>query len=150
MSRSEDRAKIVDLCLRLLARREHSAQELLQKLTARGFDAGLTREVIDALQARGWQDDARFVESFVRSRLQRGHGPLKVRFELRGKGVDDAVIEAVLAELAPDWFEAAARACRHKFGDGPASDRNEYARRWRFLAQRGFDSEQIRSVLDKP
>ncbi len=121
----------------------------MRKLTGRGFDAELCRTVVDDLKNRGWQSDARFAESFVRSRIQRGHGPVKVRFELRAKGVDDPVIDAVLAELAPDWQAVAEQACQRKFGDAPIANRNDYARRWRFLAQRGFDSEQIRSVLDE-
>jgi len=133
----------------LLARREHSAAELRRKLAARGCDPALAAEVIEALRADGWQSDVRFADSFVRSRVERGHGPLRVRFELRRRGIADAVIEAVLAEQDPDWTALARRVCRRRFGDGPARDRGDYARRWRFLAQRGFDSDQIRSVLDE-
>lgn len=109
----------------------------------------MVREVIAELQQSGWQSEARYVESFIRSRAERGHGPVKIRTELRAKGVDAALIEAILGEMAIDWSEIAKRAYRRKYGETPIGDYNDYGRRWRFLAQRGFESDQIRSLLDE-
>jgi len=43
--------------LRLLARREHSQQELLNKLALRGFEQDDAQPVIDEMAEQGWQDD---------------------------------------------------------------------------------------------
>jgi len=118
------------------------------KLKARGLDEACAREVIAELQAAGWQDERRFVESFIRSHCQRGQGPVKIRFELRQKGIDDSLIEDVLSDLDIDWAEQARKLYSRKYGDQPIPDRNEYGRRYRFLAQRGFGTEQIRTLLD--
>ncbi|WP_407635332.1 regulatory protein RecX [Methylohalobius crimeensis] len=133
--------------MKLLARREHSARELLWKLRGRGFPENLAQAVIEELQAAGWQDERRFVESFIRARSERGHGPVKIRFELRQKGIEDGLIEQVLAELAIDWEQVLETVYRRKFGERPVQSRNEYGKRYRFLAQRGFETEQIRSLL---
>ncbi len=57
----------------LLARREHSVVELLEKLGQRFPDqAALMEEVVAGLRAEGLQSDRRFAESYARLRLDRG------------------------------------------------------------------------------
>ena len=112
------------------------------------MDESLAREVIADLQESGWQSERRFVESFIRSRHERGHGPLKIRFELRQKGIGDSLIEEVMSDLDLDWAALAQTLYHRKYGRQPITDRREYGRRYRFLAQRGFETEQIRTLLD--
>jgi SOS response regulatory protein OraA/RecX len=78
----------------LLARREHARTELGRKLSQRGFSESLVGEVLDALEAENLLSDRRFTESFVEQRMARGQGPLKIRHELRERG-----ISAELAKL---------------------------------------------------
>ena len=42
--------------------------------------------------------DARFAESFVRVRSERGQGPLRIRAELRERGVTDVLVDEVLTD----------------------------------------------------
>jgi len=65
-----------------LARREHSEVELRRKLTTRGFDADLVETTLADLVAENLLNNARFAESFVYSRFQRGTGPQKIHAEL--------------------------------------------------------------------
>ena len=58
---------------------------------------------VNALVAEGLLSNARYAESFIHSRFQRGQGPQKIRAELRERGVDDALIEAGLELYAPHW-----------------------------------------------
>ncbi|MGQ4878463.1 regulatory protein RecX [Billgrantia sp. LNSP4103-1] len=140
-----------DDAIRLLARREYSRAELVQRLGARGHSAETIAACLDELGAEGLQSDARFAESFLRSRVLRGQGPLKVRAELERRGVERALIAAVLAEAEReggiDWFELAADALARRFSHSHDSPR-ERARRERFLASRGFDFEQVRHALE--
>ena len=53
--------------LGLLTRREHSRQELARKLINRGVEAQEASAAINRLAEAGWQDDARFAASLVRS-----------------------------------------------------------------------------------
>src|SRR5688572_13007666 len=61
--------------LGFLVRREHSRKELTRKLTSRGLDATEAAAAVERLAGEGWQDDARFAESLVRSRAGNGYGP---------------------------------------------------------------------------
>ena len=69
---------IKNICLRLLARREHSKKELLQKLVSKGFNKILAANIINELVQEGWQDDLRYAENYARSRLLKGYGPARI------------------------------------------------------------------------
>ena len=137
------------MAMDLLSRREHSRRELVQKLTARGVDGQECEQVVDQLAAEGLQNDARFAESFINSRVDRGSGPVKIRHELDQRGVSSELIDTCLLDLAADW-SALARSVRQKrFGSEQPVDYKEKARQARFLQQRGFTAEQAMGAMDK-
>ncbi|VAW75766.1 Regulatory protein RecX [hydrothermal vent metagenome] len=132
----------------LLARREHSERELGLKLVRRDNDAAVIDAVLAQLVNEGYLSNARFAEVFVRSRHGRGVGPLRIRAELRQRGVDDHLVEEAFRELSADWFDAARRQRDKRFGLVPPQDIQERARQMRFLQQRGFNGEQARAAID--
>jgi len=134
--------------LELLARREHSRSELERKLAARGFSEEVRAHALDELERSGSLADARFTDSFVRSRVAKGQGPQRIRAELAQRGIDSAEADDGLAAAAVDWL-ATIRAVRAKrFGPELPRDYAERARQARFLKYRGFDSAQIRAALE--
>ncbi len=133
--------------LRLLARREHSVLELRRKLAQRGFGDGLLETVLDDLVTHNLLSDHRFAEVYARTRIERGYGPLRIRAELRERGIDAALAAAALEAEAPDWTECAREARLRRFGEDAPADYREKARQMRFLQQRGFDGDQIRAAL---
>ena len=139
----ETRKKAMDY----LARREYGQQELEQKLIAAGFEAVIATDVVHKLSDEGLQDDRRFIESFVQSRINQGKGPVRVRQELGERGVDVGQIEAVLEDVAEDWFALARQIRNKKFGSELPRDFTEKARQMRFLQYRGFESAQIQAAV---
>jgi regulatory protein len=134
--------------LELLARREHSRRELTRKLAARGFPDDVLSPVLDELERSGALADARFTDSFVRSRISKGQGPQRIRAELAQRGIADQEADDVLRGADVDWL-ATIRAVRAKrFGPELPRDYAERARQARFLQYRGFDSAQIRAALE--
>lgn len=128
--------------LNLLARREHSTRELRAKLGARGIAPELVDQVTAALASEGLLNEGRFVEAYVRSRVERGYGPLKIEAELQARGIRDG-----LDRNAVDWVALARGARIKRFGPGDPGDFRERARQMRFLQQRGFDGGQISAVF---
>jgi regulatory protein len=139
----EARKKAMDY----LARREYGQQELEQKLIAAGFEAVIATDVVHKLSDEGLQDDRRFIESFVQSRINQGKGPVRVRQELGERGVDVGQIEAVLEDVAEDWFALARQIRNKKFGSELPRDFTEKARQMRFLQYRGFESAHIQAAV---
>mgnify|MGYP003635309856 CR=1 FL=1 len=139
-----------DIAIGLLARREYSRAELAQRLKKKAFDDTAIDECLDALAEQGLQSDARFAASFVRSRILRGQGVIRIKGELRQRGVDQETLNAAFEEVEEgeqiDWFELARETLARRF-DSPGETPKERARRERFLASRGFDFEQIRYAL---
>ncbi|PWG60962.1 RecX family transcriptional regulator [Spiribacter halobius] len=133
--------------MRLLARREHSRRELARKLGQRGHPAPVIGRALDELAAENLQSDARFAEAYVRSRLERGYGPVRIEAELGERGVDAALVRPLLEADDDEWIERCREAHARRFGHAPG-DLRERARQTRFLANRGFSASQIRRTLE--
>jgi len=144
---ARDPVRVRAVALRLLARREHSTRELTSKLTARGYEQQTVAAVIEALADRNLVSDGRFVDEFVASRVRRGSGPVKIREELRSRGVAESLVDAALSEQRGEWLTNAEAVRRKRFGAPLPQDFAERAKQARFLQQRGFSGEQIRQVL---
>ncbi len=140
-------ANPLDAGLKLLARREHSVSELRGKLAGRGYDPSAIEAALNELVERGLLSDQRFAEAFLRSRRERGQGPLKIRAQLMQRGVQSGLIDAALSGAEVDWDQCAAAARRRRFGDSAPAGRAELARQARFLQGRGFSSGQVASAL---
>lgn len=134
--------------MNLLARREHSLGELRRKLGRRFADSDAVEEQLLRLAGEGLQSDERFAESFVRQRVSRGQGPLRIERDLHQRSVTPAIICAALAEAQVDWRDLAAAVLKKRFGPDPAVDARELARRARFLQYRGFSGEHYWQLLD--
>jgi len=143
-----DEAAGTRIALELLARREHSRRELMRKLAARGFSDDVVSQVLDDLERTGALANARFTDSFVRSRIGKGQGPQRIRAELAQRGITNDEADGVLRAADVDWL-ATIRAVRAKrFGPELPRDYAERARQARFLQYRGFDGAQIRAALE--
>ncbi len=147
MSEGDPSALAERLALKLLATREHSRLELIRKLAARGFGEADVAPVLERLIAEGSLNESRMAELYVAERVRKGYGPLRIRRELKDKGLSDSAIEPHLDFMARDWPERLALVHDRRFGPGAPSDLQELARRARFLEQRGFPTEAIRRFL---
>ena len=130
-----------------LARREYGREELEAKLTTAGFDAAVAADAVDSLAADGLQCDRRFAEAFVLSRVRRGKGPVRIRVELRERGIGDSLVAEALEAAETDWRRLAIDTRRRKFGDDVPKDFADKARQMRFLQYRGFETDQIQAAV---
>lgn len=132
--------------MRLLARREHSQRELLDKLNLRGFERDEVAPVIADLAEQNWQNDDRFAECYVRQRIANGYGPMRIRYELQQRGITEIDLDAQ-AELQGGWQNLALDAYLGKYDGETSLPANEWLKRSRFLQQRGFSGEMIKRVM---
>ena len=139
----EARKKAMDY----LARREYGRVELNKKLLQFGFEPDVAASAVGQLRDDGLQDDRRFAESFLQSRISQGKGPIRTRLDLGERGLDEALIEEVLDDSAADWAELATEVRLKKFGTAEPRDFKEKARQMRFLQYRGFEQEHIQAAL---
>lgn len=135
-----------DKALGLLARREHSRKELKTKLRQGGYEGEETVDAIDRLGEQHYQDDDRFAEVLLRSRIGQGYGPMRLRVELKSHGLADARIRELMDEAEVDWDASAAAQLRRRYGGAGTSDPAERNRRAQFLLRRGFAAATVRRV----
>lgn len=132
--------------IRLLARREHSRLEVRRKLARRGHAAQVVEDALAALAEQGLQSDARFAASYVRVALARGQGPVKVRADLRSRGIDADGADQAL-DIGADWTQLARDVRSKRFGEQAPESRREAARQGRFLVGRGFPADVVADLL---
>lgn len=136
-----------DYAVMLLARREYSRAELKERMARRDYAPEHIEAVLDDLSERGLQSDERFAEMFVRSRILRRQGARRISMDLNMRGVEQHIVQRVLAEADVDWFALACEALAARF-KAPADDFKAKARQQRFLASRGFDAAQCWHALE--
>ena len=129
--------------LRLLARREHSRQELARKLSARAETPQALEFLLSDLEKRKQLSDDRFASERARV-LSRKYGAARIRQDLKAKGVP----EELASRFSPSSDELQkAKAILERKYRLPATTREEKAKRMRFLQSRGFSSDVIFSLL---
>jgi len=148
-------ATVSDKALELLARREHSRVELKEKLRRReyGYPAEYIETVLNDFADRNLQSDERFAEVYVRSRVGRGYGEIKIRAELQSRGVGGDTISLALEASDADWYDNADAALQKKFliGINAENLRSQKFRgkMQRFLQNRGYNPDQIISAVNR-
>ncbi len=130
-----------------LARREHSRQELAQKLQRRDHPQQIIDRVIGELHDAGLQSDSRFAESYLRSRVAKGDGPIKIRAALQQRGVAEPMVDTCMAAADVDWHQQLRAAWHKKYHGEAADDARGKARQLRFLQSRGFPADLIFSLF---
>jgi regulatory protein len=152
-----------EAALRLLAHRARSRVEIRRRLQRREISESAIDRALEWLDQRGYLDDAAFAEAFVRDQLRfRPRGRLALLRELRRKGVEPEVAEAVIskvlaaegadeAALARDAADAWRRRNRDLVQKAAASQdgrRKAERRLYGHLGRRGFETHAIRAAID--
>jgi regulatory protein len=128
--------------LRLLARREHSRDELARKLSRYTPSPEILEGVLCSLESKKQLSNERYAE--VRAHwLARKYGAAKIRQDLKEKGISEELAARVSTEGELERAKAILRRKYHV----QAMTREERARRARFLQSRGFSYDTIRRVF---
>ncbi len=134
--------------LRLLASRDYSAAALREKLLKRGFSPSDTDDGIERLLQGRLLDDHRYAARFAEAAVAAGrYTGLRLRAELRKRGIPADLIEAVLADIrqGDSQAEGLNAVISRRFPrllDGTA-DLREKRRAAGFLQRRGFSMADI-------
>ncbi|WP_235499407.1 regulatory protein RecX [Janibacter sp. Soil728] len=136
--------------LRLLTGSPKSRSELEKALRRKDCPDDVAAEVLDRFEEVGLVDDAAYAQAFVRSK-QAGRGLARraLSHELRKKGVDDELAQAVLDEVDPQDERARAHELvAKKLRSMHGLDRTVQTRRLAgMLARKGYGSDVTRVVV---
>ena len=135
-----------DVAIRLVARREHTRLELTKKLIVRGFERGDVDTLLNDFEEKGWLDERRYIDIFLRAKRCR-YGSLKLIRELEVRGISRDLIEEVRPGIQSGELDAAQGVWQKRFGVQPKNS-TELAKQIRFMQSRGFEQEVIKSVVN--
>lgn len=138
---------LYDIALRKLSYREHSTKELTTKLWEYSEDIELIEEVLALLKDHNYVNDRRFAEIYARSKSSKGIGEIRVRQELKIKGINTEDIANALSQSEIDWFELALKVKNKRQLNHQHLSFTERAKLQRFMQSRGFTFEQIKYAM---
>ena len=113
--------------LNFLVRREHSAVEMMEKLTQRGCPDWLADRLIARFKELNYLSLERFAYSYSKNRADLGYGPIRTRYELGYHDIPGNAIDEAFAEV--DWESAREIAERKIRQDDPIKRRQALYRR---------------------
>lgn len=134
---------------RLCAKAEYCRQDMYRKaLKDLEGDNDAAYRVVEALQADGYVSDARYAALFAREKASlQGWGPVKIRFQLRAKGISEQAVEEALSQIdsakAADKLERLLRTKAHSL-QGDPSFRLKILK---FGLSRGYSYESVEEAL---
>ena len=130
--------------MRFLGTREHTRTELARKLAQRGVPPAVIEMALDWAVAAGHLNEQRFADAYTAELRRKGYGARAIQKKLYEKGVR----EAEPLEEDPDATRAAAaELVQRRYGEIDALEPAEKLKAARFLVNRGFDHDTIRSLL---
>jgi regulatory protein len=146
---SDDLERCYIAGLRILNYRFNSEAELREKLDRKEFPRDAIDAAISRLRDERWLDDARFAAAFVRTRLRKGIGRLRINRELQAAGVDSATIAQALDIPEHDDRSAAMTAAKKRLAILRRRDDDDAIRQKliAYLFRQGYDSSMAIDVV---
>ena len=145
--------KARDAALSLLSRRRHSSSEIRQKLTARGFDAGVIEKVLTECERLDYIDDENAAYYFMEELIRKQMGVRRIREAMNKRGFTSDQIQRMFdAHQLPDREPEIAGRALEKKKAALIRERDPRKRREkmiRFLRSRGFLPATISALLDR-
>jgi len=146
---SDDLERCYIAGLRILNYRFNSEAELRAKLDRKEFPHDAIDAAIERLRREKWLDDGRFAAAFVRTRLRKGIGRLRIKRELQAAGVDSATIAQALDIPDHDDRAAAITAAKKRLAVLRRRDDEDAIRQKlvAYLFRQGYDSGMAMDVV---
>jgi len=137
-----------------LAYKPRTEQEVRRKLQKKDVSPVVIDDVVARLYELEYLDDEAYAHDYAHNRFSsKKYGPVRIRRELKERGVDRHLAEAAVDELfaeadatAAAWTHAEKRWPRLEDEDDPRRRRQKM---YRYLRRRGFTSDTIRPILDE-
>lgn len=142
--------KAINKGVDLLSRRPRSTDEIRQRLARKEYPPSTIEAALERLERMGYLDDRSFATFWIENRNRhKPRGERALRYELRNKGVSDAIIDELLDELV-DEQEAAYDAAQARIRRMRGKTEAEFKRKiGAFLQRRGFGYDSVRQALDR-
>lgn len=149
-SPAELKTKIEAYC----AAAEHCEMEARMRLRQWKCDSQNEDEIIDYLIAENFISDERYAKAFVHDKLlYQGWGRVKIAYMLRGKKIAFDIIQSAIQTIDDEEYSRVLnRLVSQRLPQKQLSaiDKSTLDSLYRFLIQRGFTLDEIKSAIHNP
>lgn len=147
--KDSERQIAIDFALKKLRNRK-TTWEIKDLLTREGIGEDAIAGAVDYLEEYGFLNDEEFAELFARDKRNlNGYGPVKIRYLLKQKGIEEKLIAMALENFTQDdEVEMIEKIVEKKYVRGNVLSKDK-SKIIRFLLSRGFQYPAIKVVLDR-
>jgi regulatory protein len=132
--------------VKLLARREHSYLELVQKLKTLTTNDNIIYIALDELVRKQYQSDKRYIEVYLANKIHK-YGLFKLEADLITKTGNRKLVKEIIKSLDHDEYNTAYQLLVKKFKNNLHTDKQSKLKYSRYLHNRGFNLITIGLIL---
>jgi regulatory protein len=150
--KSEERDKASNYAMYLLAKKDRTKKEIIDKLKDKGFDEDIIDCVLDKLLEYNYINDEIYCEKYINDKTKFSkYGINKIKAKLYAKGVDRDTISTEIVKIDNDLeFENALLLAKKKLNSIKESDKYKIkAKLSNHLISKGFAYDTIRKVFSQ-
>lgn len=146
-----DAARCLSRLQKLCSKAEYCRADVYRKaLKDLEGDEEAAGRVVEQLLADKYVDDARYASAYAREKASlQGWGPVKIRFQLRAKGVSDANIRAALEEVEPEKARAKLQKLLEAKAKTLAGDPQFRLKLIKYALSRGYDYNVVEDIINR-
>ncbi len=135
---------------RALKIRLRSIQEIEDRLVQKGFSPDVIQETLSYFINARVLDDVLFAKVWIQSRLRKPYGAIRIKHELKLKGISDEIIQSEMGEVSDQFsseemIEHLLKKMKTRYKNVEPQKRKERA--YGYLARRGFNTSTVMKVI---
>lgn len=152
MHKDENFEEILGKLRRYCAYRERCTKEVRDKMKKWILGPGDQNELLARLRDESFLDDARFAESYARSKnRQNKWGKYRIAMELRSRNIDEQMVQAALEGIEEEQYREQLKELILKKRDelGKPIDFEKKQKLLRYVTGKGYSSGEVFGMLEE-
>lgn len=144
--------KSYNLAIKYLGFRMRTEQEVENYLLGKDFDENTIQITLDKLKDYKFVNDAQYIKTYIKGKINEGQSKNKIKYYLIKKGLEEESVIAQLQSCYPHdleiyHLEKQMEKAADKYNQLPYRDK--VAKISQYFLQKGYQSEDIRTVSNK-
>lgn len=128
--------------------RSCTRKEIEEKLQE-DYSSQIIERVLEMLERYNYINDRQYAQLYIKDSINlKGWGRLKIRFQLKQKGISEEIINAYLEEHNEEYPEKAFKLLSKKFKGADISDYKIKQKAYTYLSQRGYTYNDIEPAIE--
>lgn len=132
----------------ILGFQDYSLKELQDKGYKKHSEkTHIVDEVLDFFVEKKYVSDERYAEIYTRSKHNNGYGSIRIKMELKNKGICSSFISEELDKF--DFYERSKEVKLNKYGEDVPSDFKVLKKQKDYMLRRGFTMDEVNYAFSK-